>query len=115
MRSIGFLAHDQPLGTKPKTFIARDDADQLLREMFAERISAKLIRAFPPDSPFRRLRVQDRTKITFSSGEVSGTRFQAPRDPAWQENHRAAIRSLQTRSYMTYKAWAEQFKTAVPA
>ena len=111
MRSIGFLAHDQPLGSKAKTFLDKEDAETLVREMFAERISAKLIRAFPPDSPFRLLRIQDRTKLTFGSGEVSGTRFQAPRDPAWQELHGAAARSLRTRSYMTLKAW----KHKVPA
>lgn len=56
MRSIGFLAHDQSRFIKPKTFISKDDADLLVAEMVAERISSKLIRAFGPDSPFRALR-----------------------------------------------------------
>jgi hypothetical protein len=52
---VGFLAHHEILGSRPKTFLEKDDAEQLVREMFAERLSAKVIRAFPPDSPFRRL------------------------------------------------------------
>jgi len=114
MRSIGFLAHDQPLGSKPKTFIEKDDAETMVREMYAERISAKLIRAFAPDSPFRLLRVgvADRSKLTLSSGEVSGTRYRTPSDPAWQELHGAASRSLRTRSYMTLKGWQRQVAAA---
>jgi hypothetical protein len=114
MRSIGFLAHNQPLGTKPKTFVAKDDAEELVREMFAERVSSKLIRAFPPDSPFRLLRVgvEERSKLTLGSGEASGTRYCQPSDPAWQELHGMASRSLRTRSYMTLKAWKQQFATS---
>lgn len=86
--------------------MAKDDAEALVRDFLAERISQKVIRAFPPESSFRLLSVQDCSKITFGgSGEVSGTRFQAPSDPAWQELHAAAGRSLRTRSYMTLKAW----------
>ena len=44
MRSIGFLAHDQPLGSKAKTFLDKEDAETLVREMFAERITAVLSR-----------------------------------------------------------------------
>jgi hypothetical protein len=64
MRSIGFLAHNQPLGSKAKTFVDKDDADLLVREMFAERLSAKLIRAFPPDSLFRRLPATNLSRFT---------------------------------------------------
>jgi hypothetical protein len=63
MRSIGFLDYDQPLGSKAKTFIDQGDADRLVLEMFAERISRKLIRAFPPDSPFRRLQPTKTTNV----------------------------------------------------
>jgi hypothetical protein len=52
---VGFLAHDQDRITRPKTFISKDDADLLVANMAAERISSKLIRAFAPDSPFRAL------------------------------------------------------------
>jgi hypothetical protein len=114
MRSIGFLAHDQLPGSKAKTFVEKDDADLLVQEMFAERLSAKLIRAFPPNSPFRMLHSRSGagtgvSKISFTSGEVSNARYQAPSDPAWQELHGMASRSLRTRSYMTFKAWKQQF------
>jgi len=83
MRSIGFLAHNQPLGSKPKTFVAKDDAEVLVREMFAERISAKLIRAFPPDSAFRRLRpTRTSAYIKLPPVEIENCRFVPPRtDP----------------------------------
>lgn len=36
-------------------YLSKDDAELLVRELYAERISKKMIRAFAPDSPFRRL------------------------------------------------------------
>jgi hypothetical protein len=115
---VGFLAHDQSSCTKPKTFISKDDADLLVVEMVAEKISNKLIRAFPPDSPFRLLRsrseMSDLPKISFGSGEISGTRYREPSDPAWQELHAMAARSLRTRSYMTLKSWKQQFVAPSP-
>jgi hypothetical protein len=52
---VGFLEHHEILGVRPKTFLEKEDAEYLVRAMLAERISAKVIRAFPPDSAFRRL------------------------------------------------------------
>jgi hypothetical protein len=110
MRSIGFLAHDQSLFIKPKTFVSKDDADWLVDELVAERISSKLIRAFAPDSPFRRLQLSaPRTrslpeKISLAA-EMDGVRFQLPTDPKWREEHLMATRSLQTRAHLAFKAW----------
>ena len=116
MRSIGFLAHDQSRFTKPKTFVSKDDADLLVAEMVAERISNKLIRAFAPDSPFRRLnltpRASDLPKISLAA-EMDGVWFQLPGDSMWREQHLRARRSLQTRAFLTFKAW--QSSTAQPA
>jgi hypothetical protein len=112
MRSIGFLAHDQSRFTRPKTFVSKDDADLLVAEMFAERISSKLIRAFAPDSPFRRLQLS--TPRTHSlpekiptAVEMGGVHFQLPIDPMWREQHLMATRSLQTRAMLAFKAWQQ--------
>ena len=53
---VGVLDFDQCLGTAPRTFLAKEDADALVHQMIAERLSAKVIRIFSPDSPFRLLR-----------------------------------------------------------
>jgi hypothetical protein len=52
---VGFLAHHESEFEHPKSFLSKKDAERLVGEMLAERISAKLIRAFGPDSPFRHL------------------------------------------------------------
>jgi hypothetical protein len=49
---VGFLAHYQPMDARPSTFISKDVAEQLLARLAAEKISSKVIRAFPPDSSF---------------------------------------------------------------
>jgi hypothetical protein len=106
MRSVGFLACHQDLSTKPKTFLSKEDADLLVAEMAAERISNKLIRAFPPHSSFRTLKPSSFIPLgRISSAEPSGLRFQLPTDPAWREQHGMATHSLQTRAFMTLKAW----------
>jgi hypothetical protein len=88
--------------------------------MAAEQISQDVIRMMAPDSVFLRAINEVLPQILYitvpaklTSGEVGGTRFRQPSDPAWRETHRAAIRSVQVRSYMTHKAWAEQFKIPV--
>lgn len=79
MRSIGFLAHNQPLGSKAKTFVDKDDADLLVQEMFAERLSAKLIRAFAPDSAFRRLPATKLSRfIQLPPVEIENCKFVPP-------------------------------------
>lgn len=49
-RNIGVLAHYQPLGVRPTTHVPREAADDLVRRMICERISAKVIRMLPPES-----------------------------------------------------------------
>jgi len=79
MRSIAFLDFDQPLGAKAKTFVDKETADALVHEMFAERISSKLIRAFPPDSPFRNLRpIPARLSSKLPPREVPNCKFVPP-------------------------------------
>ena len=80
MRSVGFLAHDQSRSSKPKTFLSKEDAERLVSEMAVERLSAKLIRAFAPDSPFLRTRNFCRNFIPekLAPREIGGVKFKAP-------------------------------------
>jgi hypothetical protein len=117
---VRVLSHHQPIGSRTRTAIPADVAEQLVQRMAAEQISQDVIRMMAPDSVFLRAIQEVSPQVRYipaklASGEVGGTRFREPSDPAWQETHRAAIRSVQTRSYMTYKAWSERFKTAIPA
>jgi hypothetical protein len=111
--------HQHP-SDRARTFISAGDAERLVKRLAAEEIRpGKMIRMFSPDSVFYALRpVSPQIRYIpakLSSGNIGGTRFRQPSDPAWQETHRAAIRSVQIRSYMTYKGWFEQFKSAIPA
>ena len=113
--------HQHP-SDRARTFISAGDAERLVKRLAAEEIRpGKLIRMFSPDSVFYALRpVSPSAQVryvpaTLPSGNIGGTRFRQPSDPTWQLIHRAAIRSVQTRAYMSYKGWAEQFKTAIPA
>jgi hypothetical protein len=117
-RYITVLSHHQPIGSRSGTAILAAVADELVQRMAAEKISSKVIRMMAPDSVFLPALQVAQAGVRYipaklSSGEIGGTLFRQPSDPAWRDIHRAAIRSVQTRAYMAYKAWAEQFKTAV--
>jgi hypothetical protein len=77
---IGFLAHHQILGNRASTFIDQEDADFLVSHMIAERLSRKIIRAFPPDSPFRHLAPISRpsTAVKLPALDLPGLRFEQP-------------------------------------
>jgi hypothetical protein len=49
---IGVLAAYQQPCDRPRTFLGKDVAREMVRRMVAEQISAKLIRVFPDDSLF---------------------------------------------------------------
>ena len=51
-KGVGFLAFYQPSSTRPTTHVTRELADVLVNRLAAERISAKLIRAVPPESVY---------------------------------------------------------------
>lgn len=110
MRSVGFLAHDQPTDGRVRPaggYLRKEDADLLVAQLVVERISQKLIRALPPNSSIRVnvpiTRCRSRKKLP--ALEPSGARYFPPSDPAWQEIHARSIRSLQIRAKMTLKAW----------
>jgi len=63
-------------------------------------------RPLRPEKPFFR----KKQKRTLGGGEVEGLRYQPPFDPAWQELHAMARRSLRTRAYLTLKAWFLEFQ-----
>jgi hypothetical protein len=87
MRSIGFLAHDQISLARPRTFLSRVDADWLVAELLAERITNKVIRAFAPDSAFRALSQKYSSRncrVTGTPGKIPsvdlpGIRFEQPK------------------------------------
>lgn len=110
MRSIGFLAYDQPTDRSVRPaggYLRKEDADQLVAQLVAERITQKLIRALPPNSSIRAevpiTRCRSRKKLP--AVESGGSRFFPPSDPAWLEIHLAATKSLQIRAGMTLRAW----------
>jgi hypothetical protein len=109
---VGYLAHGQPLGTKARTFLSREDADFLVAQLIAERISQKLIRALPPNS-FRSLSAAPPPK-KLRSGEIGNCRYFPPSGAGWQETHGQAIRSVQVRAGMSLKGWwkARELRTA---
>ena len=115
---VAVLDWHQGASDRARTFISSGDAERLVKRLAAEEIRpGKMIRMFSPDSVFYALRpVSPQAQVRYipaklPSGEIGGTRFRQPSDPTWQEIHRAAIRSVQTRAYLTYKAWAQQFRS----
>lgn len=110
---VGFLAHYQPLGTKATTHIPRDIADDLVTRMIAERITQKVIRAFPPNTPFQRLNVGGSTRYIpdrLPPAELECTRFQLPQTENWKEEHMPATRSLQTRAFMAMRVLQSELR-----
>jgi hypothetical protein len=98
---VGFLAHDQPIGTRPRTFLSEEGAKFLEKKMAVERISRKLVRAFPPNSKFAILpaahRSIKRCKLG-SSAEIPGLRFRLERSQAGRyvaEMHHLALKAFQ--------------------
>lgn len=79
--------------------------------MAAEQISQGVIRMMAPDSVFLPAVIAVQPEVRYiptklpPSGEITGTRFRQPSDPAWQELHAMVSRSLRTRAFMTLKAW----------
>ncbi|HEY3972339.1 MAG TPA: hypothetical protein VGM18_04995 [Candidatus Sulfotelmatobacter sp.] len=76
---VAFLDHTQlPGATKPSGgYLDRIDADRLVSELIAERISAKVIRAFAPGSSFRRLpgSIPSPGRLALAPKEVGNVRF----------------------------------------
>jgi hypothetical protein len=100
---IAFLGHTQDVhDLRPSGgYLTREDADRLVRELAAERVSKKKIRAFAPDSAFRRLASPNApapANNKLGSPEIPGLRFshwpsQAGRYVA--DMHRLALKSFQ--------------------
>ena len=83
---VAFLGHNQlpgamrPLGG----YLSPEDADRLVHELAAERLTKKIIRAFAPDSTFQALR-RERCRyipVKLPPKEVANVRFSAPRPVA---------------------------------
>lgn len=108
---VGVLAHNQPFDRRP-TLVPRDVAELLLQRMAAERISQKLIRMFPPDSPLYSTPVKSTgcrfipSKLT--SGEIGGARWKDPQSSQWHEEHGQVTHSLRARASMMLKSFSQQ-------
>jgi hypothetical protein len=82
---IAFLGHDQPIGgfVRPAGgYLAKDDADRLVDDLAAERISRKVIRAFAPGSQLRVLKPATRCRIIgdkLAPREIENVKFIAPK------------------------------------
>jgi hypothetical protein len=78
--NVGVLDCSQPIGAKPSQFTDREGADFLVQCMAAERISRKVIRIFPADSTFRRIRPANARYIPerLTSGEIGGVKYISP-------------------------------------
>ena len=101
---VGFLGLGQDRGERPAGgYLRKEDADRLVAELAAERITQKLIRALPPNS-FRSLSVVSTPK-KLTGGEIGNCRYFPPSGFNWQNSHGRAIRSVQVRAGMTMKAW----------
>lgn len=97
---IAFLGHDQPLGVRPAGgFLSKESAEMIVRNLGAERLSKKVIRAFPPDTAFHHLGPAPASASPISgSGEINNCRFRDPQDPTWQLEHGMPSRFLKTRA-----------------
>lgn len=90
---VGVLAHHQPRTTRPTSFIPYDQAELLVSELVAERVSRRIIRMFEPSSVFMAIH-RDRDVLqdilpsalvgptfhnySFGTGEIPGLRFDPP-------------------------------------
>src|ERR1035437_4132654 len=92
--NIGVLAHYQPLAVRPACHIPRAVAQEILRRLMAEPISAKVIRMFPPDSAFQFLKPLHPSASCLHAPEsmpprdVPGVFFQEPQSDTWRIQHR---------------------------
>ncbi len=82
---IAFLGHNQPVGGSVRPsggYLAKDDADRLVQDLAAERISKKMIRAFAPGSAFRVLKPLTRCRNNgekMPPREIENVKFIAPK------------------------------------
>jgi hypothetical protein len=76
---VGVLCPEQSRFERAKSFLSREDAEFLVSEMIAEKLSSKLIRLFAASSPFRRLRPTKTTNfIKLPPREVENCFFVPP-------------------------------------
>jgi hypothetical protein len=91
-RKAGLLAHYQPLDVRPRTHILVEVAEIMVGRLVAERITRKLYRLLPPDSPFpvAKFCPESRRYVPekLPPREVNGTYFQAPQSETWRRQHR---------------------------
>lgn len=87
--NVAVLSHNQEVPTsllqRGITFIPKDVANEMVRQMAAERISAKLIRLMPPGSIFPQLNPKQGNYVPTNAdygilhgGEVPGLKFEEP-------------------------------------
>jgi hypothetical protein len=89
---IAFLGHNQPIHASNPSggWLSRREADNLLREMAAERISQKRIRAFAPGTVFPRRELT----TELPPMETAGCVYRCPSSPSWLMQHAEVSRTI---------------------
>jgi hypothetical protein len=89
---IAFLGHNQPIHASNPSggWLSRSEADQLIHDMAAERISQKRIRAFAPGTIFPR----HEFPTELPPMETGGCVFRCPSNPGWLALHAEASRTI---------------------
>jgi len=89
---IAFLGHNQPIHASNPSggWLSRRDADNLVRDMAAERLSQKRIRAFAPNSIFPRHELPSELPPI----ETAGCVFRCPTSPSWLMEHAEKSRAI---------------------
>ena len=80
------LAHDEPIACTAKTFVPVEFANELAKQLRAERLSQRLFRLLPPDSimcapEFKRPKSLEETPLDLPLAELHGLKFR-PQNPA---------------------------------
>jgi len=76
---VGVLSSEQSRFERARSFVSKTDAEFLLSQMIAEKISSKLVRLFAADSPFRSLRPVKRSEfVQLPPREVGNCYFVPP-------------------------------------
>jgi hypothetical protein len=89
---VAFLGHSQPVNAARPSggYISRSEAESLIRELTAERISQRCIRAFAPGSVFPR----HEFSTQLPPMETGGCVFMCPTSPSWLMEHAEISRSI---------------------
>ena len=111
---VGFLAHYQSTDCKPSTSVPKAIAELLVSRLAAERVSRKLIRAFPPGTAFTRL-IQPSSnyipEVMPRSEVIGNVKFQLPQSDEWKRTHLPSRRYLSEMAYLMARSMPREAHT----